>query len=129
MSGNEKKSSQRGFLARLLIRLVINSCALYVAALLISGLHLDGWKTIVLVALVFGVVNALIRPFVSCVTCLLQILTLGLFTLVINALMLYITSWFVGLFGLDFGIDNFLSAFLGAITVSAVSIIMSKLLK
>ena len=129
MSDNEKKSSQRGFLARLLIRLVINSCALYVAALLISGLHLDGWKTIVLVALVFGVVNALIRPFISCVTCLLQILTLGLFTLVINALMLYITSWFVGLFGLDFGIDNLLSAFLGAITVSAVSIIMSKLLK
>ena len=120
---------RRGCITGLIIRLIINSCALYVAALLISGLHIGGWGSILFVALVFGCVNALIKPFVSCVTCLLQILTLGLFTLVINACMLYITSWFADLFGLDFTIDNFLSAFLGAIIVSVVSIIMSKVLK
>jgi len=129
MPDKKDESDQRGFLARLLIRLIINSCALYVAGLLISGLHIDGWKTILLVAIVFGIVNALIRPLVSCITCLLQILTLGLFTLVINALMLYVTSWLADLVGLDFTIDNFLSAFLGAITVSVVSIILSKMLK
>lgn len=129
MPDDGKDNSQRGFLARLLVRLIINSCALYVAAMLIAGLHIDGWKTLLLVALVFGVVNALIRPFISFVTCLLQILTLGLFTLVINALMLYITSWFADLVGLDFTIDNFLSAFLGAIIISIVSIVLSRMLK
>ena len=119
---------QRGFLSKLIIRLVINACALYVATQLIPGLHIGGWKTILLVALVFGIVNAFIKPFVSCLTCLIQLLTMGLFTLIINAGMLYVTRWFAERLSLDFTIDNFFSAFLGAIIISVVSTILSKVL-
>ncbi len=129
MPSKKGNSSQHGFIARLLIRSIINACGLYVAALLVPGLHIGGWGTILVVAIVFGLVNALIRPFVSCVTCLLQMLTLGLFTLVINACMLYVTSWICDAADLNFSIDDFLSAFLGAIIISLISIVMSKVLK
>jgi len=121
-------AKRQGFLSKLIIRFVINACAIYAATYLISGLHIEGWKTILLVALFFGIVNAFIKPFISCLTCLLQLLTLGLFTLVINACMLYVTRWFADILNLDFTIDNFLSAFLGAIIISVVSTILSKVL-
>lgn len=118
-----------GWVYRLLIRLAMNAAAIYVAALAISGIHLEGWKAIVLVAAIFGLVNALIRPFVWVASCCLQCLTLGLFTLVINAGMLYLTEWFADLGNLDFTIDNFLSAFLGALLISAVSLGLTRLLE
>lgn len=118
-----------GWIYRLIIRLVINAAAIYVAALAISGIHLEGWKAIILVAVIFGLVNALIRPFVWAASCCLQCLTLGLFTLVINAGMLYLTEWFASLGDLRFTIDNFLSAFLGALLISAVSLALTRLLE
>lgn len=118
-----------GWIYRLLIRLAINAAAIYVAALAISGIHLEGWKAIVLVAVIFGLVNAVIKPFVWVASCCLQCLTLGLFTLVINAGMLYLTEWFADLGNLDFTIDNLLSAFLGALLISAVSLGLTRLLE
>ncbi|MFC2122209.1 phage holin family protein [Bacteroidota bacterium] len=99
------------------------------AAHLISGIHLDGWDSILLAAVIFGLVNTLIKPLVSFVTCLIQVVTLGLFTLIINAGMLYFTAWLAQRLGFGFSIDNFLSAFLGALTVSVISFILSKILK
>jgi len=96
-----------------------------VAAWLISGIHLGGWKAILIASLVFGFVNAFIKPLVSILTCLIQMATLGLFTLIINAAMLGLTAWIVS----DFKIDNFLSAVLGAIIVSIVSFILTKVLR
>ena len=122
-------SKRPGCIHRLLIRLVINAAALYVAAQVISGIHLDGLKSIIVVAVIFGVVNAFIKPVLWIASCFLQILTFGLFTLVINALMLYVTHWFADSLDLSFDIDNFLSAFLGALLISIVSFILSKFLK
>ena len=127
MRGNKFK--KRGLIERFLIRFLINAAAIYVAAQLISGIHLVGWDAIVFVAMIFGLVNTLIKPLVSLITCLIQVITLGLFTLVINAGMLYFTAWLAQKFSLAFYIDNFLSAFLGALIVSVTSFILSKILK
>jgi putative membrane protein len=125
----KNKLKKPGFVTRLLIRFVVNAAAIYIAAQLISGIHLDGWDAIIFVAIIFGLVNILIRPLVSLITCLIQVITLGLFTLIINAGMLYFTAWLAQNFGLAFYIDNFISAFLGALVVSVISFILSKILK
>lgn len=122
-------SKRPGCLHRLLIRLVINAAAIFAAAQVIPGIHLEGWKAILMVAVIFGVVNAFIKPVLWLLSCFLQLLTFGLFTLVINALMLYLTEWFAEKLELSFSIDNFLSAFLGALLISIVSFILSKILK
>ena len=122
-------SRRPGCIHRLLIRLVINAAALYLAALVISGIHLEGQKSIIVVAVIFGVVNTFIKPLLWLASCFLQLLTFGLFTLIINALMLYVTHWFADSLDLSFDIDNFLSAFLGALFISIVSFILSKFLK
>jgi len=119
------ETPKRGCLGSLFIRLTVNAGALYVAAWLISGIHLSGWKAILIAALVFGFVNTFIKPLVSILTCLIQIATLGLFTLVINVAMLSLTAWLVS----DFSIDNFVSAILGALTVSIVSIVLTKVIR
>ncbi len=118
-----------GLIKRFLIRFFVNAAAIYVAAQLIPGIHLAGWDAILLAALIFGLVNTFIKPLVSLITCLIQVITLGLFTLVINAGILYFTAWLAQRFGLAFSIDNFLSAFLGALIVSVISFILSKILK
>ena len=112
----------------LLLRWIINAVALAVAATIVSGIHVDGgWLVLALVALIFGLVNALIRPVVALLTCPLIILTLGLFTLVINAAMLLLASWIAGLLGIGFMVDGFWPAFWGGLVISIVSIILSML--
>lgn len=106
-----------------LLRLIINAVALFAATQVgIPGLRFDGdWKTLVIVALIFGVVNALIRPLLTVLTCPLILLTLGLFTLVINAAMLALTGWFAQQFNLGLVVDGFWAAFVGALVISIVS--------
>ena len=115
----------------LLLRLIINAIALYAATQMnISGLYFEGdWKTLVVVALIFGFVNALVRPFITLLTCPLLILTLGLFTFIINALMLAITGGVANeWFHLGFVVDGFSAAFLGALVVTIVSFVLTLLL-
>jgi len=118
-----------------LVRLVINAAALFVAALLVPGISLaadgrrpglDAWVMLALVALIFGLVNAFIRPLVLILTLPLTILTLGLFTFVVNALMLLVTSGIASAFDLGFRVDGFVAAFLGALVVSLVSFLLSR---
>lgn len=112
-------------MTKLVLRLVINAAALWVAAFLIPGIEItDNIGGLVLVALVFGVVNAFIKPVVTLLTCPLNVLTLGLFTLVINALMLMLTAAVVG----GFNVGNFFDALLGGIVVSIASVILSQFL-
>jgi len=114
----------------LLIRWIVNAVALGVAATLVRGIHVDGgWQVLALMALIFGLVNALIRPLVTLLTCPLIILTLGLFTLVVNAGMLMLASWLAGLMGIGFMVDGFWPALWGGLIVSLVSAALTMILR
>lgn len=123
------KDDKPGPINRLIIRLIVNACALYVAAWAVPGIQLEGWKAILMAALIFGIVNALIKPLVSVLSCLIQAITLGLFTLVINAGMLYLTAWFARMLDLHFNIENFWSALIAAIIIGIISFVLTKILR
>ena len=107
---------------KLIVRLLINAAALWVAAYFVSGIHITGGiVSLLLVALVFGVINAIIKPVVKFFSFPFIILTLGLFTLVINALMLLLTAGLTA----SLSIDGFAPAFFGGIVISVVSILLS----
>jgi putative membrane protein len=111
---------------RLFIRWAINTIAIWAAIQLVPGIeHTGPGASLILIALVFGLVNALVRPFLTLLTCPLIILTLGLFVLVVNALMLGLTAWLVP----SLHVDGFGPAFLGAIIISIVSSFLSMLIK
>jgi len=118
-------------LSRLAVRFVINALAIWLASRLITGITplnpLAQPVPLLAVALIFGVVNALIKPVFQLVTCPLQLLTLGLFTLIINAAMLGITSWIAEQLAIPFGVDGFAAAFLGALVISVVSWLLTRL--
>ena len=114
---------------RLLLRWLINAVALYVAAELVPGIQTDGgWQVLLLMALIFGLVNALVRPILKFMTCPLIMLTLGLFTLVINALMLQLASWLGRQLDLGFYVKNLWAAILGALVISVVSFILTMII-
>ena len=109
---------------KFLIWVVVNALALAVAIFLLDGIRLigdstqDKLVTLVLVALIFGVVNAFIGPVVKLLSLPFILLTLGLLLLVINGLLLLLTSWISGQVGLGFRVDGFWTALLGAIIVA-----------
>ncbi len=105
----------------LLLRFIINIPAMWVAQWLVTGFDIDSWGALLLGAAIFGAINALIKPIVSLVAWPCACLTLGLFTLVINAVMLALTAWIAGLFDVAFEVDGFIAAFLGALVISVVS--------
>jgi putative membrane protein len=117
----------RPWFVALLIRWAINAVALVAAAVLIPGIELHGWASTIIAAALFGLVNAVIRPLVMCITCLLQLLTLGLFTLIVNAAMLALTASLGGALGLDFEVHGFWSAFFGALVITLASMVLTRL--
>jgi putative membrane protein len=124
------KERSGGGLTSLLARLAVNAVALYLAAQLVPGVSFtraNDWQTVVLVALIFGVVNALIKPLTLAVTCLINVVTLGLFTLVVNAGMLWLTSEAAASLSLGFHVEGFVAALLGALVISLVSMALSSL--
>lgn len=113
-----------------LIRLLVNAAALWVATQVVPGVTYSGGPLPLFgVALVFGVLNAFIRPVAKILTFPLIIVTLGIFALVINGLMLWLTSSLSSALGLGFHVSGFWAAFWGALVVSLVSTILSLLLK
>jgi putative membrane protein len=112
-------------MTNLLLRLLMNAAALFLTTLLVPGLHLQKLSTALWAALVWGLVNTLIRPVLSLLTIPLQLLTLGIFTLIINALMLLLTARLVP----GFRIDSFSSAFIGALVLSLISLLLNNTLK
>lgn len=109
-----------------LVRILVNAAALWVAIRYVSGITFEGdWVRLLGVALVFGLVNAIVRPVVKLVTLPILILTLGLFTFVINGLMLMLTSALSGALGLGFQVAGFWPAFWGALVISIVSFLLS----
>jgi putative membrane protein len=114
---------------RLLARWLIATIAIYAAVELLPGISFRGpWWKLALVAVIFGLLNALVRPVLAFLTCPLIVLTLGLFTLVINAAMLLLTAWLSEDFGLDFRVDSFSSAFWGALVISIISFFLNLLI-
>jgi putative membrane protein len=115
----------------LLIRLVINAVALWITTLVVPGIEVSGttaWRsalTILAVAVIFGLVNAIIKPIIKVVGCVFYILTLGLIALVVNALLFLLVDWLAGVLDLPFTIDGFWPAFWGAIVMTVVSWLLS----
>lgn len=109
-----------------LMRVIVNAVALGVAAWLLPGISYGSdIVNLLLVAALFGILNAIIRPILGLLTCPLQMLTLGLFTFVLNAGMLLLLSWVSTQLGLTFRVDGWLTAIIGGIIVSVVSILLS----
>lgn len=115
----------------LILRLLITAAALFVATALVPGIQLQAGTTLakvttlVVVALIFGVVNAVLKPIVKTVGCVFYILTLGLIGFVVNALLFLLTSWVAGKLHQPFHITGFWPAFWGAIIVGVVSWLLS----
>jgi putative membrane protein len=116
----------------LVIRWLVTAGALALAVRVVPGLSFEGsgWSGLVLMALILGLVNAIIRPVITLLTLPLTILTLGLFILVINAAMLWVAAWISGQLLPDsrFVIDGVLPALVGALVVSIVSTFLSSVL-
>jgi putative membrane protein len=116
---------------RWILRLLANAAALAIATWILSGITLTGSTTtsqivtLLIVALIFGVLNAIVKPIFALVTIPLLLLTLGLFLIVINACMLLLTSWLAGLFDLGWSVDGFWTALLGGIIISIVSFVLN----
>jgi len=109
-----------------IIRLIVNAAALWVATVIVPGVSYTGGAVpLFAVALVFGVINATLRPLAKLLTLPLIILTLGIFALVINGLMLWLTSSLSDALGLGFHVSGFWAAFFGALIVSIVSTLLS----
>ncbi len=115
----------------MLIRVIINAIALWITALVVPGIDVGGSDaghtvlTVLVVAVIFGVVNAILKPIIKVVGCVFYLLTLGLIALVVNALLFLLTDWIARQFDLPFVIDGFWPAFWGAIVLAVVSWVLS----
>jgi putative membrane protein len=122
-----------GWLGNVVVKTIINGAALFLAAAIVPGIHLgeEGSTTktvgtVLVVALIFGIINAILKPLVQLLSLPVIVLTLGLFLLVINALMLQLTSWLAGALGMSFHVDNFFwDAILGALIITVVASILN----
>ncbi|NOH00908.1 MAG: phage holin family protein [Chloroflexi bacterium] len=113
-------------MTKFVIRWLINAVALYAAVWIVPGIeYIGNWTGILWLALIIGLLNALVRPVLKFLTCPLIILTLGLFTIVINTVMLLLTRIIGQSFGIGLMVDGFWSALLGSLVMSIVSVVMS----
>jgi putative membrane protein len=117
------------------VRVLINGVAIWLATLLLSGLTVVGGDStaqhvgvILLVALIFGIVNAVVKPVVALLSLPLYVLTLGLFTLVVNALMLMLTAWITERANWGLRVDDFWTALVGGLIIAVVSFVLSVLM-
>jgi putative membrane protein len=112
------------------IKVLAAALALWIATLIVPGVELEGSTftdrlgTLLIVALIFGVVNAIAKPIAALLSLPLIVLTLGLFLFVLNALMLWLTSWIADVLDLPFEVDGFWAAFWGAIVISIVTFVV-----
>jgi len=120
-------------MTRLILRWAINAIAIWAAISLLDGRGIDimasGWGPILVLAVIFGLLNALVRPVIELLTCPLIILTLGLGTLLINTLLFWLTGLIGAQFDVGFTVDGFWPAFWGALIVSLVSMALTMLLR
>ena len=119
---------------RFLLRVLVSAAALAVATWAVAGIELtagSGWSrvgTLLAVAVIFGLINAFLKPLIKVVGCAFYVLTLGLIALVVNGLLLWLTSWIAGKLNLPFHVTGFWPAFWGAIIVGLVSWLLNVLI-
>ncbi len=117
-------------MTRFILRWAINAAAIFLAIRLVPGITLAGSLTgVVWLALILGLINAFIRPLLKLLTCPLIVLTLGLFTLLINTFVFWLMGQVGNLVGIPITIDGFVPAFLGGLVVTIVSIVLSMVLR
>ena len=118
-------------MGKFILRWAINAVALYLAIKIVPGIHMQSasWVSIIWLALIFGVINAFLGPLLKVLTCLFNILTFGLFTLIINTLLFYLAGVVASAFNVGFTVDGFWPAFLGSLVVTIVSVVLSVALK
>ena len=117
-------------MTKFFLRWAINAIALYVAVQFVAGINFEGsWTGLLWLALIIGLLNALVRPVLKLLTFPLIILTLGLFTVVINTIVLMLTSSIGQAFNLGLTVDGCWSALLGSIVISLVSVVLSLILR
>ena len=114
-----------------IVRWAINTLALYVAISVVPGIHAEStrWFALLILGLIFGLLNAILRPILKLLTCPLIFLTLGFFVLVLNTILFVLTGWLGRQFHIGFTVQNFWAAFLGALVTSLVSFVLSLFLK
>ena len=117
------------WLVRVAVRWAITMVGFLAAEWIVPGIKIEGWESLMLAAAIFVAARALLRPLLMFLTCPLQIITLGLFIFVVNALILIFTDWVADILGIDFEVDGFIAAFLGALVISAVSFVLSRFLR
>ena len=116
----------------LIIRWIVTSISLFVAAWLVPGIRIEqgGWTVFAAMAIILGLVNAIVRPILKLLSCPLIVLTLGFFVLIINGITLWIASGIaVRWFNVGFYVDDYWAAFLGGVIVSLVSVVLTALFK
>jgi putative membrane protein len=116
---------------RILIKLVVTAVAVWLATLLVPGIHLHAHTTtgkittLVVVALIFGVINAVLKPIAKAIGCLAYAVTFGLISIVVNGLLFWLTSWVAYKLSVPFHVDGFVPAVLGALIVGVVGWLLS----
>jgi putative membrane protein len=118
-------------MAKFFLRWLINAVALYVAVAFVPGIHPQSanYLSFIWLALIFGLLNALLRPLLKILTCPLIILTLGLFTLLINTFLFWLAGIVGTNFHVGFTVDGFWPAFLGGLVVTVVSVVLTMIFK
>jgi putative membrane protein len=119
---------------KILLKIVITAVAVWIATLIIPGIHLHSHTTIgkietlVVVALIFGIINAVLKPIAKAIGCLAYAVTFGLIAIVVNGLLFWLTSWIAGKLSVPFHITGFVPALLGALLVGIVTWLLSLVL-
>ena len=116
-------------MTKFILRWIINAIAIFLAVKFVPGIHLASLVSVIWLALIFGLVNAFLRPLLKLLTCPLIVLTLGLFTLLINAFLFWLTGQIGQAFGIILTFDGFWPIFWGALVITIVSIVLSLILK
>lgn len=114
---------------KFIMRLLIHALGLGIAAQLVPGISYTDWQAVLIVAFIFGLVNAIVRPILTLLTLPFIILTLGIFVLIINALMLLLTGNIAEALNIGFSVDGFRPAFFGGLVISIVSSLLSFLVR
>ncbi len=121
---------------KFILRVLVNAVAIYAAIALLQATGIGGvtmearsWLDFIWLALIFAVINAVLKPVLKVIGCPVLILTFGLGSLLINTLLFYVLSWAASLFNIGFSITSFWGAFLGSLIVSIISVVLNRILR
>ncbi len=121
---------------KFLLRVLVNAVAIYAAIALLQATDVGGvtmeatsWLDFIWLALIFAVINAVLKPVLKVIGCPVLILTFGLGSLLINTLLFYVLAWAASLFHIGFAITSFWGAFLGSLIVSIISVVLNRILR